>query len=367
MILAIDCFKLVKGFGKSIGIYNLTHNLVANLAKYRLETDEKNVDIVIFGNKYNKTDFDIPGVRFIQIEKYDPLNKVHNVIWELFTVSSACKRYKADKILFPRGYCALTHPAYDMIIIHDLIPFYYHENYPGVFNRLENFYIMNRLKASARTCKKIITISEYSKKDISTRFQIDPGKINVIYNGCNRINSDSKPESRNYICSITGSFPHKNADGLIKAYIKYCEITDNPCDLVIIGLENTDKYKLDEKIRKKITCYKYLEKDADMYRIIKSSRAFVFLSLIEGFGFPPIEAMQLEVPVVCSNATSLPEVTADAAILVNPLSSDDVANAIREITENETVRTELIQKGKVNTERFAWKKQIKQYWDTITS
>ncbi len=80
---------------------------------------------------------------------------------------------------------------------------------------------------------------------------------------------------------------------------------------------------------------------------------------------PPVVDAAIEVPVVCSNATSLPEVIGDAAIAVDPRSPGDAAQAIKKITEDESLRKNLINKGKVNAERFAWEKQIKLYWDTI--
>lgn len=121
MNLVVDCFKLVKGSGKSIGIYNLAVNLVRNLVRYK---PSEPVDILVIGNPKNREDFNIPGVNFIEITKYDPQNKFHALLWELFLVSSACRKYKIDRILFPRGYCALSHPSYDIVIIHDLIPFF---------------------------------------------------------------------------------------------------------------------------------------------------------------------------------------------------------------------------------------------------
>ena len=169
MRLVIDCFKLVKGTGKSIGIYNVAVSLISNLVQEKKRTSDqriKNTEIIVLGNDLNSSDFALDGVEFVSITNYSPMNKAHVVLWELFHVSKVCKELKADRVLFPRGYCALTHPVFDIVLIHDLIPFYYHENYPGVFNRLENAYIMNRLKASAKGSKKIITISEASKKDI---------------------------------------------------------------------------------------------------------------------------------------------------------------------------------------------------------
>lgn len=367
MRLVIDCFKLVKGAGKSIGIYNMALNLVQNLVIEKQESsniEEKNCEILIIGNQYNKDDFNVDGVSFIQITHFNPLNKIHCLFWELFAVSHYAKKNKADKIIFPRGFCALTHPVCDIIIVHDLIPFYYNENYPSYFNKFENAYIMARLKASIKSCRKVITISEASKKEILKYCKVKEGHVQVIYNGRNSIVCpDSKETSGNqYICAITSSLPHKNAKGVFESYKKYCEISEKPLDLVVVGVDETYKDNLPIEIRSKVTCYKYIKDNKELHRTIHDSSLFLFLSLVEGFGFPPIEAMQLGVPVVCSDRSSLPEIVGDAAILVNPENYDDVAKAIEKLVNDDYLRALLINKGEKNINRFDWNLIAKQYW-----
>lgn len=369
MKLAIDCFKQVKGMGKSIGIYNLALNLIRNLANYGNTHEGSLVELYVIGNKFNQEDFDIPGVHFFSVQSLDPRNKLHCIVWELFIVSAFCRKIGADRILFPRGYCALTHPVKDTIIIHDLIPFYYNERFPEAFNKVENAYIMHRLKASAKACDQVITISEASKKDILKYCKIKPEKITVIHNGCNELAyrkggvSTSKP----YICAITSGLPHKNAVGIFRSYIRYCEISSAPLDLKVIGVEDTVGIEVSDEISKKIVYYKYIKEDEKLHAMIANSTVFLFLSLMEGFGFPPIEAMQLGVPVVCSNLSSLPEVVGDAAILVDPNNPCEVANAIENVSTDIALQMNLIEKGKKNINRFSWNSRAELYWTVLTS
>lgn len=368
--LVIDCFKLLKGAGKSIGIYNVALSLIQNLVieKQRSSDDKKkNCEIIVLGNKYNKEDFDIDGVRFIQIDNYKPLNKVHCIIWELFTVSNVCKKLKADKVLFPRGYCALTHPIEDIVLIHDLIPFYYDEHFPNVFNKYENFYIMKRLMQSAKTAKKIITISQASKDDIIKHCGVKEEKISVINNACNAVDYkvNKSISTLPYLCAITSGLPHKNATGVLKSYEKYRKIADSPLDLHVIGIDENYKVDINDDTKEHIHFHKFIKNNEDMYKLISNAELFIFLSLIEGFGLPPIEAMQLEVPVICSNNSSLPEVVGDAAILVDPENYVQVGYEIKKLQENEKLRRELIDKGKENVKRFSWEGRAKQYWDAI--
>lgn len=368
MRLVIDCFKLIKGKGKSIGIYNVAQGIVSHLGE--LNCKEKKADIIVLGNVENQNDFDVPGVQFVKVDKYNPQNKIDVVCWELFHVHSACKRLKADKVFFPRGFTSLFHSIYDIVLIHDLIPFYYHEHFPHIFNRIENAYIMDRLKKSARGAKKIITISQASKHDIIKYCGVKEDKIVVINNACenkSELTSYTVENTKPYISAMTSGLPHKNAIGIVESYKKYCETVDNPEDLVIIGLDNINDFNIPEEIKEKITCYKYIKSTEDMYKIIKGSNLFLFLSLTEGFGLPPIEAMNLEVPVICSNTSSMPEVVGDAAVLVDPNDYDKIAYQIDAIANDEDKRKELILKGLKNVTRFSWESRTNLYWNEIVN
>ena len=368
MILVIDCFKLVKGAGKSIGIYNLALNLVRNLVAEKNRTTEasiKDTRIIVFGTEHNAADFDMEGIEFVSL-KYNPLNKLFCIWWELFLASVYAKKYKADKIVYPRGFSSMLHLTKENIIVHDMIPFYYDKHYPGVFNRLENFYIMWRLKASIKHCDKVITISQASKQDILEYTHVKPEKIAVINNGCNFINSVEN-EKKDYFVAITSGLPHKNAEGIVKSYEAYYKRVENPLPLKIIGIADCEAYEIAPEAKAQITCYKYIASNDEMHKLIADAKAFLFLSLIEGFGFPPLEAMQLKTAVICSGISSLPEVVGEAALLVNPTDYEEVAAAMEKLSLDEALQETLIQKGSQNVGRFAWDGLVKQYWEVLLS
>lgn len=360
MRLVVDCFKLVKGSGKSIGIYNLAQSLVEHLA-----AEKGSRQIVVLGNAHNRKDFDLPGVTFVEM-KYNPLNKLFCIYWELFLVVREAKKQKADRILFPRGFRPLFCGIKDTIIIHDLIPFYYHKQYPDTFNKLENGYIMNRLKASIKGADSVVTISKYSKKEID---EICPGcekKTTVIYNGYNNVTCGAPVKrERPYLYATTSGLPHKNAAGILKAYDAYYQQAKEPLDLVLIGIPGTEGYAISPEAAAHVECHKFIPKFEDMCSLLKGARAFLFLSYMEGFGFPPLEAMQLEVPVVCSDRSSLPEVVGDAGILVDPDNIPQVVEGLNRVISDETLREELIRKGKENGKRFGWDTRTKQYWKVL--
>lgn len=371
MILIVDCFKQVKGQGKSIGIYNLAKNLVMNLAKENRKT--KQIDeIIVLGNEKNREDFAIEGISFVSVP-HNPSDKVQCILWELFLVKKYMKQYKGDRILFPRGYSPMFFKGKDTIIIHDLIPFYYHENYPGVFNPIENFYIMNRLKASIKSADSVITISDYSKAEIERRVPSAKGKIKVIYNGLNELPvREEKSESGSlqartpYLCAMTSKLPHKNAKGVLEAYKAYWTMEENPLPIKIIGISDTALVDMGEAAAD-VSCYPYVKSDAELTDLIAGSEAFWFLSLIEGFGFPPLEAMQLGVPVICSDRTSLPEVVQEAAVTVDPENPVRVAEKTVELLADKERCRKLVEAGYENCRRFDWESRVKRYMEELTT
>ena len=368
MRLVIDCFKLVKGKGKSIGIYNLAQSLIQHLTATNRDGEHCG-EILVLGNEYNRKDFDIPGIHFIPM-KGNPLNKLTCIVWELFLVPGKARKYRADRILFPRGYRPLFYKGKDTVIIHDLIPFYYDKHFPGVLNRVENAYIMSRLKASMKHADRIITISEFSRQEIDSMCPGSGSRVKVIYNGLNRMENSGgncalSPDGP-YIYATASGLPHKNAAGVLKTYDMYFHQAAEPARLVVVGIPGTEGYEISEEAAACVTCYKYIERTEDMHSLLAGARAFLFLSLIEGFGFPPLEAMQLGVPVVCSDRTALTEVVSDAGLLTDPENYEQTVECLNRVLEEEELRKSLVRKGYANVKRFDWDSRITAYWEELS-
>ena len=372
MRLVIDCFKLVKGLGKSIGIYNLAKNLTAHLAQTN-QNGEHCEEIVVLGNEWNRKDFDIPGVRFVQM-KGNPKSKLYCMVWELFLVPFAARRFQADRLLFPRGYRPLFYRGKEIVIIHDLIPFYYDKHFPGVLNRVENAYIMSRVKASMKHAHRIVTISEFSRKEVDEMCPGSGSRVRVNYNGINSVaraegDCSLKPDGPYFYAAASG-LPHKNAIGVLRAYEAYYKQAKEPARLVLVGIDSPERIdggeQLPAEVKESITCYRYIESAEEMHSLMAGARAFLFLSLIEGFGFPPLEAMQLGVPVICSNRTALPEVIGDAGLLVDPDDRSGIVACMNRLLEDEKLREELIAKGYENVKRFDWDSRTRLYWEVLT-
>lgn len=370
MRIGFDCAKLVKGTSKSIGIYNITKSVVTRLARQL----SKEHELVVIGNENNREDFDVDGVEFHSVE-LDINSTKAILLWETVRVNSYIKKLKLDEVVFPRGFTSLFCPVKDVIIVHDLIPFYYAKHFPGVLNRVQNAYVMLRMKSSIKTADKVITISEYSKQDILKIVPKAEKKTYVILHGYEAHNMETEELSNvpeKYFYGITSRLPHKNAAGLIKAYAKYYEMTDKPYDLEVAGLpdlsmfENNPDIALTDEVKKHIHCNKFMD-DRRFYSLFAHSKGLVFLSLIEGFGLPPLEAMELGVPVISSNATSLPEVVRDAGIMADPENTDEIAAQMKQLTEQPELAKKLISKGYANLKNFNWEERVEQYIKVLTA
>lgn len=365
MRIGFDCAKLAKGTGKSIGIYNAAKSVISNMVGKLPEGYE----MVVFGNEINRCDFDINGVEFV-VTDINIESKKDVIVWELFRVNRYIRKYKIDEIVFPRGFTSWNCPVPDVILVHDLIPFFYHKHYPKTLGRLSNAYIMLRLKQSIRSAKKIITISEYSKKEIVEMVPKSESKITVILHGFDRRknNYEIAPANEDYIIAVASMLPHKNAKGIVKAYEEYFSRTEYPARLVLTGVSSLAEagISVDGAVESRIECKTYME-DREYYALFKNAKVLLFLSLIEGFGLPPLEAMELGVPVICSNRTSLPEVVKDAGILVDPDDTSAVADALEKMLYDQKFREDMIFNGYVNLSSFLWEDKIQQYIKVLVS
>lgn len=382
MRLVIDCFTLTKAEGKSMNVYNVAKNIVENLSRDMDRTVSvgtsgtayKN-NIIVLGNKNNREDFDLPGIKFVCV-KYNPNDKAICRMWEHSLVSLALRKLRPDRVLFPTGIAPVVNGIDSVVIVQDMIPFYYEEYYPGLLNK-DGKYNMRRLLASIRSASSVITVSEYTKMNIIKYTGVAADKITVINNGINNeievdeskygyainpedIRSIATLPEKPYISALGSILPHKNTEGLVRAYRAYYKLSQNPMDLVIIGVDNLKQFHIEPQIEKHITYFKYIVKDSDVYNVIKKSKVFLFPSKQEGFGLAPLEAMVLGVPVVCSDSSSLPEVVGDAALTVDCEDEVDIAQGLL-CMEKEELRKDYIAKGLKNIKRFSWESKIQEY------
>jgi len=160
-----------------------------------------------------------------------------------------------------------------------------------------------------------------------------------------------------YLLYVGNAYPHKNLENLILAFRK---IKQDNFDLQLVLVGGDDYFYKKLKKNNNDVIFTGFIKDEDLNVLYNNAALYVFPSLYEGFGLPPLEAMKRGVPVASSNATCLPEVLGDAAIYFNPLDVDDMAEKIKKALLDEGLRKNLIQKGFEQIKKYSWQKMARE-------
>lgn len=250
-----------------------------------------------------------------------------------------------------------------IVTVHDLIHFKFPEFFkPRVKVKIAKLFI----KKIKRDASFIFTVSETTRNDMVEMFGFNENRIKVIYNGLSEdFFNMGKTVIRDNIPYIlyTGNLkPHKNIPVLLKAFKKISR--DNPeIELVLAGVTKdnileSDLEALNLKSRVKTTGYISREK---LIEYIDNSLFFVFPSLYEGFGFPPLEAMARKKAVISSPKGSLSEILGNAALYFDPYSPDDLAEKITQFIKDSRLRKEYEENGFTHSKKFTLKRSVEKY------
>ncbi len=262
-----------------------------------------------------------------------------------------------------------------LVTIHDCIHLMFPQYLP---NRLAYVYARASMWAAAHRASRVLTVSESSKRDILHFFDIAPEKITVIYNGIDERFNQPPEEAdvarvrtryqldRPFILYAGNVKPHKNLERTINAFHRVRKAGFDDLRLVIIGDEISKHPALRRAVHrymlhKHVRFLGFVPDDtlAVLYRL---AAVFVFPSLYEGFGLPPLEAMASGTPVVTSNVSSLPEVVGDAAVMVDPYSSQAIADGIIRVLGDPGLRETLKQRGLARAQEFSWARSVGRVW-----
>jgi len=296
--------------------------------------------------------------------------------WFEKSVPKILKQIKADILISPDGYLSLDTDIKSISVMHDISFMHNPKDFPfGVRNYYQYFF-----PRFAKKAKRIVTVSEFSKQDIANQFNVNIENIDVVYNGSNEI---FKPTSRDdqietkkkytdgndFFIFVGALSPRKNVANLLSAFQIFKTRTKSNLKLVIVG-EKMFKTKNIKSVfnrmnSKEDVVFTGRLSPKKLRNLYGSALALTFVPYFEGFGIPIIEAMNCETVVITSNVTSMPEVAEDAALYVNPLSINSIADAMIKIYENNDLRNELIEKGKIQSQRFSWDKTAEKFWNSI--
>lgn len=357
MKFSIDArgINLYKGSG--IGTY--TENLLREL----LNIDTKNnYSIFWTGENYESYKKDNSKIIFT--------SKKHGTFYENYYYPNYIEENNIDMHHIPQNGIGLnelyTSPV--VVTIHDLIPYILPETVGRGY--LQRF--LRDMPLIVSNSKIILTVSEYSKRDIMKFFPfvneekifVTPLAANKSYKPLNKSNCVKYIKNKYSISSpfllyIGGFSTRKNVKELIIAFSKIHKSLKKDYKLVLCGSIKDEGVKLQDLCKELLIDDKIIFTgfipDDELPLFYNAAELFVYPSLYEGFGLPPLEAMSCATPVITSNSTSIPEVTKDCAILIDPFNKDELASSILNLLNSESLLQEYSQKGYKNSLNFTWK------------
>lgn len=287
-------------------------------------------------------------------------------VWEQLALPFWFRRIKGEKILISFTGLGPLLERNKIMTIHDLA---FMAN-PRWYSRFYVLWYKLMTPLCAKTSKRILTVSKFSQSEIEQRLGIDKSDISVIYNavsesfhdvGVKRSVSGATMVEDRYILAVSSIDPRKNFLVLLKAF-EYVE--DPTIKLYIIGGQDSI-YMASVSSLSKVNSsgrIKWLGRvsDAELKNYYAHALCFVYPSLYEGFGIPPLEAMACGTPVIVSAIPSLEEVCGDAALYVNPYDEKDIAKAINDIVSLKGLRDDLRARGIEHSSQFSWKKSARR-------
>jgi glycosyltransferase involved in cell wall biosynthesis len=258
-----------------------------------------------------------------------------------------------------------------VVTIHDCIHLMFPQYLP---NRRAYLYARTVMWAAAKRASAILTVSEASKRDILRFFDVPPEKVVVVHNAIDerfwtppaaedvaRVRERYQLE-HGFVLYAGNIKPHKNLERLIDAFAEIRRGALEDLKLLIIGDEISKLPALRRAVHRhhlhahvRFLGYVSDETLAVLYRL---AALFVFPSLYEGFGLPPLEAMASGAPVVTSNVSSLPEVTGDAAVLVDPTDTQSIVHGMQRVLTDPELAERLRRRGPVRAREFSWDRSV---------
>ena len=369
MNIGIDARGINLYRGSGIGTY--TKNLILNLINSNLKD---NFNLLWTGNEDKSF-----------IKKNTCLTYIsgrYNLFYEDFYIPHWIKEKKLSIYHLPQNGLGIPLDSDSKIVttIHDLIPYTMPETVgKGYLNKF-----LKEMPKIISSSSGIITVSEYSKKDILKFFPTFPSE--KIYVTPLAANENFKPLDKKscknviknlfkiyspFILYLGGFSSRKNVRNLILAFEKIIKDLPDNYKLVLGGSlqdegETLKKLVYDNNLEKDIIFTGYL-KDSLLPIFYNAADVFIYPSYYEGFGLPPLEAMCCKTPVITSNLTSIPEVTEDSALLINPSNKDELSDAIIKILKNPSLKEDLREKGYLQSLKFSWKKTCKLTYNAYLS
>lgn len=296
--------------------------------------------------------------------------------WYEWSIPRLLKKHQADVFVSPDGFMSLSTKVPTLMVLHDIA----WKHFPDHVYYTAMKYYEHFVPKFAHKANRIATVSEYSKQDIANSFNISNDKIDVVYNGSHENYQPlTEAEQENirqtytqgqaYFLYLGSIHPRKNVPNLLRGFEQFKQATKAPTKLVLAGRMAWQTGEIGELLptlqyKDDIIFLGYVDNDL-LPKIVASAYALTYVSLFEGFGIPLLEALYCNVPSITSNCSSMPEVVGDAGLLVNPYSPDDIGRQMEAIWTQPDLRDRLIEKGKVQRQKFSWDLTAGKMWESL--
>ena len=296
--------------------------------------------------------------------------------WFEISLPKLLESLKPDLFISPDGFLSLKSKVKSMAVFHDLN----FEHYPGDIPFWTRKYYKSYFPKYARRASRIATVSAFSKEDIVRQYHVNPDKVDIVYDGASDLfhpltEAEKKPVRQQYtkgspfFIFIGSLHPRKNLVNLFKAFDLFKKSTPSNIKLLIVGARKWWTYDIDMAFNRMnfsddVIFTGRLEMD-ELTRVLGSALALTYISYFEGFGIPIVEAFRCDTPVITSNVTSMPEVAGDAALQVDPFSPESIAEALYKASQYESLRNDLIVRGRRRKDLFSWQKTADRLWESI--
>ena len=258
-----------------------------------------------------------------------------------------------------------------VVTVHDIS----YDIYPGFFSPRDRWMLKTLVPLTMRRAAAIITVSQHAKQEIMARYSLPADKISVTYEAAGeQFQPVADPAARlvvrqrlglpahaPYFLALGNLQPRKNIGRLIEAFALARQAPELASTrLVIPGKALWRESEIYAAVQQAglmdVVHFPGYVDDADLPALYSDALAFVYPSLYEGFGLPPLEAMACGAPVICSNAASLPEVVGDAALTMTPTDVGALANVLRQVAAAPALRAQLSQRGRARAAQFTWRR-----------
>ncbi|MEP7197059.1 MAG: glycosyltransferase family 1 protein [Saprospiraceae bacterium] len=344
---------------KMEGIGWFCHEVIRRMVKWHPEHEF----IIFFDRPYSEDFLFESNVKGVVI---GPQAR-HPLLWYWWfehSIPKALKKFNIDVFVSMDGFCSLKSVVPQYLVMHDLAYVHYPEQMSLLVRKFYQFYVPKYLIKA----KHIFVNSNATGEDIQRQYSISKDNMDICYSGCKEVFKKISSEeilqtrvkyskSNPYFLFVGALHPRKNVHGLIQAFDLFMDRNKMEFELIIVGR----KAWMTKEIESAYNQAKYKDRivflevndNEELAKITASAFAAIAPSFLEGFGVPVLEALNCEVPVLCSDRFSLPEIAGPGALLFDPDNINSIANAMQSIVEDSQIQ-ERIQLGNLHKTKFTW-------------